>query len=367
MMSGHKRRRAPSIATDCKTCSSSSRSAHHGTGVPLDLAAGSGSLRRIRMARMSRKSPRSNAEKMGAFVYAGCSWPLIAERLSIDPGSTPKSAALSSTDFRRHCADGSPYARAVFSKETLPTIARSVSTRCPRWTSTSWIATRHQEAWGGRALASRTCGRERRVCSRWRTGSAGRLWKRNERSAFMRPERSESRTVSCWLSTKPCAPVNIHCGIARFAFQFSRRDLAPQSDAEPGTIGGETAAPHPPSLKRKNPSRSMRCAFASASAMSTATFAAASTSQRFDDADRGTTSPLTAIATESPNNRDQIVHVRRASCAFSFRKDETIWTENSQKFNRDEIVEMAQRSGFRCETQWIDLEWPFSQNLLIAV
>jgi dimethylhistidine N-methyltransferase len=67
------------------------------------------------------------------------------------------------------------------------------------------------------------------------------------------------------------------------------------------------------------------------------------------------------------STEDQIVHIRRASCAFSFRKDETIWTENSQKFNRDEIVEMAQRSGFRCETQWIDLEWPFSQNLLIAV
>ncbi len=67
------------------------------------------------------------------------------------------------------------------------------------------------------------------------------------------------------------------------------------------------------------------------------------------------------------SRQDQIVHVRRASSAFSFRTGETIWTENSQKFNRDEIVDMAQRSGFRCETQWIDQQWPFSQNLLVAV
>jgi len=27
---------------------------------------------------------------------------------------------------------------------------------------------------------------------------------------------------------------------------------------------------------------------------------------------------------------------------------------------------MAERTGFRCEGQWIDREWPFAQNLLIA-
>jgi len=27
---------------------------------------------------------------------------------------------------------------------------------------------------------------------------------------------------------------------------------------------------------------------------------------------------------------------------------------------------MAERRGFRCEGQWVDEEWPFSQNLLIA-
>jgi len=27
---------------------------------------------------------------------------------------------------------------------------------------------------------------------------------------------------------------------------------------------------------------------------------------------------------------------------------------------------MAERTGFRCEGQWVDEEWPFAQNLLIA-
>jgi hypothetical protein len=27
---------------------------------------------------------------------------------------------------------------------------------------------------------------------------------------------------------------------------------------------------------------------------------------------------------------------------------------------------MAAATGFRCEGQWIDAEWPFAQNLLIA-
>jgi hypothetical protein len=27
---------------------------------------------------------------------------------------------------------------------------------------------------------------------------------------------------------------------------------------------------------------------------------------------------------------------------------------------------MGERTGFRCEGQWVDEEWPFAQNLLIA-
>src|ERR1700693_677205 len=66
------------------------------------------------------------------------------------------------------------------------------------------------------------------------------------------------------------------------------------------------------------------------------------------------------------STRDQIVTIPRAGCSVSFLKDETIWTESSHKYRAEEISEMAKRSGFRCDAQWIDAEWPFAESLLIA-
>jgi len=65
--------------------------------------------------------------------------------------------------------------------------------------------------------------------------------------------------------------------------------------------------------------------------------------------------------------RRQSVTISRAGCTVSFEKDETIWTESSHKYKAEEILEMAMDTGFRCEGQWIDAEWPFAQNLLVAV
>ena len=62
----------------------------------------------------------------------------------------------------------------------------------------------------------------------------------------------------------------------------------------------------------------------------------------------------------------QTVHVPAASLRFMLDEDETIWTESSHKYQAEEIPEMAERTGFRCDGQWIDREWPFAQNLLIA-
>jgi L-histidine Nalpha-methyltransferase len=62
----------------------------------------------------------------------------------------------------------------------------------------------------------------------------------------------------------------------------------------------------------------------------------------------------------------QTVHVPAASLRFMLEEDETIWTESSHKYQAAEIPEMAERTGFRCDGQWIDREWPFAQNLLIA-
>ena len=64
--------------------------------------------------------------------------------------------------------------------------------------------------------------------------------------------------------------------------------------------------------------------------------------------------------------RDQIVTIPRAGCAVSFLNGETIWTESSHKYRADEISGMARRNGFRCDSQWIDTEWPFAESLLIA-
>lgn len=64
--------------------------------------------------------------------------------------------------------------------------------------------------------------------------------------------------------------------------------------------------------------------------------------------------------------RDQTVTIPRARCAISFLKNETIWTESSHKYRAEDIPAMAERNGFRCDTQWIDTEWPFAESLLIA-
>jgi L-histidine N-alpha-methyltransferase len=62
----------------------------------------------------------------------------------------------------------------------------------------------------------------------------------------------------------------------------------------------------------------------------------------------------------------QRVNIPAADIVVEFREDETIWTESSHKYSAEEIVATAGRAGFRCETQWIDEEWPFAESLLIA-
>jgi dimethylhistidine N-methyltransferase len=65
--------------------------------------------------------------------------------------------------------------------------------------------------------------------------------------------------------------------------------------------------------------------------------------------------------------RDQHVRIPDAGCTVSFLKGETIWTESSHKYRAEDIPAMAGRNGFRCDSQWIDKEWPFAENLLIAI
>ncbi|HEV3220924.1 MAG TPA: L-histidine N(alpha)-methyltransferase [Candidatus Acidoferrales bacterium] len=66
------------------------------------------------------------------------------------------------------------------------------------------------------------------------------------------------------------------------------------------------------------------------------------------------------------SERDQQVTIPGADCSVSLRGGETIWTESSYKYRTEEILKMAERSGFRTEAQWVDGEWPFAESLLIA-
>ncbi len=66
------------------------------------------------------------------------------------------------------------------------------------------------------------------------------------------------------------------------------------------------------------------------------------------------------------STRRQIVDIPVASVTVEFLQGETIWTESSHKYSPDEVVQMARTAGFRCDVQWIDDEWPFAENLLVA-
>ena len=66
------------------------------------------------------------------------------------------------------------------------------------------------------------------------------------------------------------------------------------------------------------------------------------------------------------STRRQGVRIPAANLRVVLNEDETIWTESSHKYKAEEIPEVARRTGFRCDAQWLDSEWPFAQNLLIA-
>jgi L-histidine Nalpha-methyltransferase len=66
------------------------------------------------------------------------------------------------------------------------------------------------------------------------------------------------------------------------------------------------------------------------------------------------------------SKRRQTVSIPAAELDVEFLEGETIWTESSHKYSTEEIFQMARDSGFRCEAQWVDEQWPFAENLLTA-
>ena len=66
------------------------------------------------------------------------------------------------------------------------------------------------------------------------------------------------------------------------------------------------------------------------------------------------------------STKRQAVRIPAANVRLMLHEGETIWTESSHKYRASEVLEMAERTGFRCEGQWIDSEWAFAQNLLVV-
>lgn len=61
----------------------------------------------------------------------------------------------------------------------------------------------------------------------------------------------------------------------------------------------------------------------------------------------------------------QMVTIRESRLLVPFEEGESIWTESSHKYSAEEVIEMSCRTGFRCEWQWFDHEWPFAHSLLV--
>lgn len=64
--------------------------------------------------------------------------------------------------------------------------------------------------------------------------------------------------------------------------------------------------------------------------------------------------------------RRQTVNIPGADLRVTIAEEETIWTESSHKYAPREPFRMAQAAGFTCIVQWIDAEWAFAENLLLA-
>jgi uncharacterized SAM-dependent methyltransferase len=67
------------------------------------------------------------------------------------------------------------------------------------------------------------------------------------------------------------------------------------------------------------------------------------------------------------SKRAQTVTIPGAGFSVRFAEGETIWTESSHKYSKEEICQMATETGFKCEAQWMDREWPFAESLLLAL
>jgi dimethylhistidine N-methyltransferase len=60
----------------------------------------------------------------------------------------------------------------------------------------------------------------------------------------------------------------------------------------------------------------------------------------------------------------QSVALGALGAIIHFKELETIWTESSYRYGKDELLATAARAGFDCLAQWVDDEWPFAETLI---
>jgi len=63
---------------------------------------------------------------------------------------------------------------------------------------------------------------------------------------------------------------------------------------------------------------------------------------------------------------EQVVHVAGADLTVDFALGESIHSETCHKFSLEELQQLAQGSGFRPASTWLDSEWPFAETLWVA-
>jgi L-histidine Nalpha-methyltransferase len=64
--------------------------------------------------------------------------------------------------------------------------------------------------------------------------------------------------------------------------------------------------------------------------------------------------------------KDQVVDIKGLNIRIEFKQGERIHTENSYKYDREQLSQLAERAGFVIERSWTDRNSMFSSNLLVA-
>ena len=65
--------------------------------------------------------------------------------------------------------------------------------------------------------------------------------------------------------------------------------------------------------------------------------------------------------------RAHAVKIQTLDLEVRFRTGESIWTENSHKYEPDEPRRLGEAAGFDLAGQWVDRDWPFAETLFVIL